>query len=156
MSTPARRLRATAPTSAPAPSAELGALEAVSAAVKAGAGLPEVVRAAARALDASLVLLDRLGAKLAVSVQSPADEQSLVAGASGVEEIELSVAGEAVGHMLVRPHSCASSPVARSLIETLIASEVERLRAPERASERATAGFVNAVLGRDFADRTEL
>jgi sugar diacid utilization regulator len=156
MSTPARRLRATAPTSAPPPSAELDALEAVSAAVKAGAGLPEVVRAAARALDASVVLLDRLGAKLAVSVQSPADEQSLVAGASGVDEIELTVAGEPVGHLLVRPHTVAPSGVARSLVETLIASEVERLRAPERASERASAGFVNAVLGRQFADRGEL
>jgi sugar diacid utilization regulator len=158
MSTPARRLRASAPTSTPvaAPPAELGALEAVSAAVEAGAGVPEVVRAAARALDASLVLVDRLGAKLAVSVRSPADEQSLVAGGSGVEEVELRVADEIVGRMFVRPHSQAASPAVISLVKALVASEVERLRAPARASEQASAGFVQAVLGREFADRAAL
>jgi sugar diacid utilization regulator len=158
MSTPARRLRASAPTSAPvaAPTTELGALEAVSAAVEAGAGVPEVVRAAARALDASLVLVDRLGAKLAVSVRSPADEQSLVAGGSGVEEVELRVADEIVGRLLVRSHSQAPSPAVISLVKALVASEVERLRAPARASERASAGFVQAVLEREFADRAEL
>jgi sugar diacid utilization regulator len=156
MSTPARRLRASAPTSAPTPDAGLDALEAVSAAVEAGAGLPEVVRAAARALDASLVLVDRLGAKLAVSVQSPADEQSLVPGASRVQEIELGRADEVVGRMLVRQHSEVGSPAVLSLVKALIASEVERLRAPERASEQASAGFVHAVLAREFAGRAEL
>ncbi|MDX6642647.1 MAG: hypothetical protein QOD76_609 [Solirubrobacteraceae bacterium] len=158
MSTPARRLRASAPTSPPvaAPSAELTALEAVSAAVQAGAGLPEVVRAAGRALDSSLVLLDPLGAKLAVSVRSPADEQSLVAGGSGVEDVELRFADEIVGRVLVRPHSEAASPAVLSLVKALVASEVERLRAPARASEQASAGFVHALLGREFADRAEL
>ena len=51
MSSPARRLSEPVPTHASPPESELGALEAVSAAVEAGAGLPEVVRAAARALD---------------------------------------------------------------------------------------------------------
>ena len=42
---------------------DLGALEAITEAVESGLGLPEVVRAAARALDASLVLIDRSSAR---------------------------------------------------------------------------------------------
>ena len=41
---------------------DLGSLEAITDAVEAGRGLPEVVRAAAAALDASLVLIDRSSA----------------------------------------------------------------------------------------------
>ena len=40
---------------------DLAALDAITEAVESGAGLPDVVRAAARALEASLVLLDRTG-----------------------------------------------------------------------------------------------
>jgi hypothetical protein len=53
---------------------ELGAVEALTEAVASGAGLPEVARAAARALDASLVVLDRAGQVLAVAARSPAEE----------------------------------------------------------------------------------
>ena len=45
---------------------DLGALGAMSDAVESGLGLPEVVRAASRALDASLVLIDRSSSVLAV------------------------------------------------------------------------------------------
>ena len=41
-------------------------------------------------------------------------------------------------------------------ITTLIASEVERLRAPERASEAAQSNFLRAVLRRDVTDRGDL
>jgi hypothetical protein len=41
---------------------DLAALDAITDAVESGAGLPAIVRAAARALDASLVLADRTGA----------------------------------------------------------------------------------------------
>ena len=68
--------------STPIPGTEAGAdlatLDAITEAVESGAGLPEVVRAAARALDASLVLLDRAGQVLAVAARSPADERSLM------------------------------------------------------------------------------
>ena len=57
---------------------DLGALGAVSDAVEAGLGLPEVVRAAARALDASLVLIDRASSVLAVAARSSADERALI------------------------------------------------------------------------------
>ena len=49
----------------------------ISGAVAMGQGLPEIVRAAAKALDASLVLGDRAGAVLAVAARSSADERSL-------------------------------------------------------------------------------
>ena len=39
---------------------------------------------------------------------------------------------------------------------TLIASEVERVRAPERASEEAAASFLRAVLARRIGDRDDL
>ena len=39
---------------------------------------------------------------------------------------------------------------------TLIASEVERLRAPERASEQALAGFLHALLDRDISGREDI
>ena len=47
------------PAHGPATGLDLAALDAITDAVESGAGLPEVVRAAARALDASLVLTDR-------------------------------------------------------------------------------------------------
>ena len=57
-------------------------LDAITEAVESGAGLPEVVRAAARALDASLAVTDARGATLAVAARSPADERSLLATAT--------------------------------------------------------------------------
>ena len=43
-----------------------------------------------------------------------------------------------------------------SLVTTLIASEVERVRAPERASEEAATAFLRAVLRREIDDRDDL
>src|ERR687896_494816 len=64
---------------------DLGALAAITDAVEAGDGLPEVVRAAARALDASLVLIDRSSSVLAVAPPSTAGRRRLVARTPGVE-----------------------------------------------------------------------
>ena len=41
------------------------------------------------------------------------------------------------------------------LLVTMIASEVERVRAPERASETAAADFLRAVLARELTEREE-
>ena len=63
----------------PAPAGpDLAALAAITDAVEDGAGLPAVLRAAARALDTSLILIDRSAAVLAVAARSPADERSLM------------------------------------------------------------------------------
>jgi len=131
----------------------LGALEAVSAAVESGAGLPEVVRAAARALDASLVLRDAAGHTVAVAVRSPAEEELLAADGGGTEAIELRVGDEEVGRLHLRPRSGEQpGPAVLALVRTLIASEVERVRAPERASAQATNAFLSELLTGRSAD----
>ena len=62
---------------------DLAALDAITEAVESGAGLPEVVRAAARALEASLAVTDAWGATLAVAARSPAEERSLLGAGRG-------------------------------------------------------------------------
>ena len=42
------------------------------------------------------------------------------------------------------------------MVTTLLALEVERTRAPERAGEAAVGSFVNAVLDREIDDRRDL
>jgi sugar diacid utilization regulator len=134
---------------------ELAALDAVTEAVESGAGLPEVVRAAAKALDASLAVTDAWGATLAVAARSPAEERSLLAKADDVTILPLRVADAVVGslHMRARTEPSASM---RRLLVTMIASEVERVRAPDRAAETAAADFLGALLARELTDREEL
>ncbi|MBA2346843.1 MAG: helix-turn-helix domain-containing protein [Solirubrobacterales bacterium] len=132
---------------------DLGVLDAITDAVESGSGLPDVVRAAAKALDASLVLVDRAGAVLAVAARSPADERSLAADGAGVESIELRVADEPVGTLRMRLRGSQTSGSAMvKLVTTLVASEVERVRAPERASREAAAAFVHALLDRSLVE----
>jgi hypothetical protein len=130
---------------------DLAALDAITEAVESGAGLPEVVRAASRALDASLALIDRSSAVLAVAARSPSEERSLLAGGEGIVAHELRVADTVVGQLLMRSRSDIGPGMTR-LVLTLIASEVERVRGPERASEEATAAFVGELLEGRLAD----
>jgi sugar diacid utilization regulator len=118
--------------------------------------LPEVVRAAARALDASLVLIDRSSSVLAVAARSSADERALMAIAPGVSVHELRVGDAVVGRLRLRGRT-GEPPVAfLRVVTTLIASEVERLRAPDRASEAAQAAFLSAVMRRKVTDRGDI
>jgi hypothetical protein len=135
--------------------AEISALDAVTEAVESGAGLPEVVRAAARALDASLAVTDAQGGTLAVAARSPAEERSLLAGGDGVSSIPLRVADAVVGSLHVRARAEPSASMRRLLV-TMIASEVERVRAPGRASENAAADFLRAILARELGGSEEL
>ena len=135
--------------------AELSSLDAVTEAVESGAGLPEVVRAAARALDASLAVTDAQGGTLAVAARSPAEERSLLAGGDGVSSLPLRVADAVVGSLHVRARAEPSASMQRLLV-TMIASEVERVRAPGRASENAAADFLRAILARELGDSEEL
>ncbi len=134
---------------------ELSALDAVTEAVESGAGLPEVVRAAARALDASLAVTDAWGGTLAVAARSPAEERSLLAGGDGVSAIPLRVADAVVGALHMRARTEPSASMQRLLV-TMIASEVERVRAPDRASESAAAEFLAAIATHRLSDREEL
>ncbi|MDQ6607558.1 MAG: hypothetical protein M3Z06_13555, partial [Actinomycetota bacterium] len=106
---------------------DLGALAAITDAVEAGAGLPEVLRAAARALDASLILIDRSATILAVAARSPADERSLMRDTDDVISIELKVADVTVGQLRMRSREHAPDGSMLRLVSTLIASEVERV-----------------------------
>ncbi len=135
---------------------DLTALSAITDAVEAGAGLPEILRAAARALDASLILIDRSAAVLAVAARSPADERSLMRDADDVTTIELRVAEATVGQLRMRGRDHEPDAALLRLVTTLIASEVERVRAPERASEEAATMFQRAVLEDRIADRNDL
>jgi sugar diacid utilization regulator len=130
-------------------------LDAITEAVESGAGLPEVVRAAARALEASLAVSDAWGATLAVAARSPAEERALLSQGDGVTSIPLRVADTVVGALHMRAKTEPSASM-RRLLATMIASEVERVRAPERASESVAADFLRAVLSRELSEREEL
>ena len=81
----------------------LEALDEVSDAVESGAGLPAVARAAGRALDASVIVLDPGSSVLAVACASPEDERAVMAGEGGTESVELRVADAEVGRLRYRP-----------------------------------------------------
>lgn len=134
----------------------LDRLEAVTEAVESGLGLPEVVRAAARALEASLVLLDHKSSILAVAARSTADERSLMADAAGVVTHELRVGGASVGRLRLRARGDEPAPLLLRMVLTLLAGEVERLRAPERQSEAAQEAFLRALLDRSVTDRGDI
>jgi hypothetical protein len=134
----------------------LDALGAITDAVEAGAGLPEILRAAGRALDASLILIDRSATVLAVAARSPADERSLMRGGDGVTTIELKVADAPVGSLRMRSRERSPDAAVLRLVSTLIASEMERTRAPERASEAAATTFQREVLRGPIPDRDDL
>src|SRR5919108_1890096 len=135
---------------------DLGALGAITDAVESGDGLPEVVRAAARALDASLVLIDRSSSVLAVAARSPADERALMADTPGVATHDLRVGDAVVGRLRMRGRAGEPPAALLRVVTTLIASEVERVRAPERASEAAQEAFLRAVLHRHVTDRGDI
>jgi sugar diacid utilization regulator len=137
------------------PSSDLAALDAITEAVESGAGLPEVVRAAGKALEASLAVTDAWGATLAVAARSPAEERALLSQGEGVNNIPLRVADAVVGTLHMRAKTAPSASMQRLLV-TMIASEVERVRAPERVSETAAADFLGALLRRELTDREEL
>src|SRR5437763_15121242 len=134
----------------------LDALSAITDAVEAGAGLPEVLRAAARALDASLILIDRSATVLAVAARSPADERSLMRDADDVTTLELKLAEATVGRLRMRARERSPDDALLRLVTTLIASEVERVRAPERGSEEPAIEFQRAVLGGRIHDHDDL
>jgi sugar diacid utilization regulator len=130
-------------------------LDRLTEAVESGAGLPAVARAAAGVLDASVALIDRSSAVLAVAGASSAQEQKLLSGGEGVVGVELRVGGTAVGELRYRAAREPDPPLAR-MVATLLALELERARSPEWESEEAAAGFVAAVLGREVTDRGDI
>jgi len=144
------------PQSAGAPSPFLTAFEEVSEAVESGAGLPAVARAAAHALDASVVIVDSASSVLAVACRSPEDERAVLAGDGATETLELRVADERVGQMKLRPRGVPPEAALMRIVTTLIAQEVDRSRGPERASEAAVADFLADLVSRKLTDRENI
>ena len=125
------------------PSVPGGDLEALSEAIESGAGLPAVARAAAVALGASVALIDRSSAVLAVAASSSAEEEKLVAGSGGVESAELRVADAVVGELRYRARDKEGAPGANvRMVATLLGLEVERARSADWASDEAAGEFV--------------
>lgn len=138
------------------PSPLLDAFSEVSDAVESGAGIPAVTRAAAHALEASVVVLDARSSVLAVACQSPEDERAVLAGEGATEITKLRVADESVGRLHIRPRSAPPAAVLLRMVTTLIGQEVDRTRAPDRASEAAVADFLTAVVSRTVTDRANI
>ncbi len=139
----------------PANSGEMGTLDGLAEAVESGAGLPAVARAAAKVLDASIALIDRSSAVLAVAGASPDQEQKLLSAAEGVTTVELRVADSAVGELRYRAKADPDPAIAR-MVTMLLALELERSRSPEWESEEVAGVFVDAVLGRKVTDRGDI
>ncbi len=142
-------------TKIPAHAEDPGLLDALSEAVESGAGLPAVARAAARLLDASVALIDRSSAVLAVAGASPDQEQRLLSGGDGVTAVELRVADAAVGELRYRAKVPPDPTIAR-MVTTLLALELERSRSPEWESEEVASVFVADVLARRVTDRGDI
>ncbi|HEV2724185.1 MAG TPA: helix-turn-helix domain-containing protein [Thermoleophilaceae bacterium] len=134
----------------------LEAMGEVSQAVEAGAGLPTVVRAAAHALNASVVVMDPSGGVLAVACLSREDERAVIAGESGSERIELRVADQPGGELRFRARAGPPPAALVRMVGTLIALEAERARAPERATEAAVGDFLRDLLSRKVTERHEI
>jgi PucR family transcriptional regulator, purine catabolism regulatory protein len=134
----------------------LEALDEVSDAVESGAGLPAVARAAGRALDASVIVLDTGSSVLAVACASPEDERAVMAGEAGSETVELRVADAEVGRLRYRPRGEPPPGALLRLVGNLIGLELERARAPERASEAAVGDFIQDLLARRVTDRENI
>ncbi len=134
----------------------LDAFAEVSEAVESGAGIPAVARAAAHALEASVVVLDGRSSVLAVACQSPEDERGVLAGEGATEISQLRVADESVGRLHLRPRGAPPAAVLLRMVTTLIAQEVDRAGAPDRASEAAIADFLSDMFSRTVTDRANI
>lgn len=134
--------------------ASIGAL---TDAIQSGSGLPAVARAASAVLEASVALIDRSSAVLAVAAASPDEESKLLSGGDAVRTAELRVADDVVGELRWRPiEDGEPSPALLGMTTTLLGLELERSRSPEWASEQAASDFVRSLLSRDVTDRENI
>jgi DNA-binding PucR family transcriptional regulator len=133
------------------------AFEDLSAAIEAGSGLPAVTRAAAKVLDASVALIDRSSAVLAVAASSPDEESKLLSGGDAAQVLDLRVADNSVGELRWRPRGEEEpGPAMLRMVATLLGLELERSRSPEWASEEAASDFVRSLLDRKVTDRGDI
>ena len=132
-------------------------LEAVAEVVESGDGLPALARAIGRALEASVVILDRSSSVLAVACASPSDERAVLEARDGVERLDLMVGGALVGELRLRPRSgTALWPALSRTLAAVVALELERASQPDRASEEAVARFLRDLFQRRVTDRENI
>ena len=140
----------------PAQTQLLVALDEVSTAIESGAGLPAVTRAAGRVLNAGLVVIDASSSVLAVACGSPDEEHAVLARMKGTEVIDLHVGGTRVGELRSRSRGSGPPSELARAVATLVALELERTRAPERASDAAVGAFLRDLLDRTLTDRENI
>ncbi|MBM3667049.1 MAG: hypothetical protein FJW90_06135 [Actinobacteria bacterium] len=137
--------------------ADEASIEALTSAIQSGAGLPAAARAASAVLGASVALIDRSSAVLAVAAASPDEERKLLSGGEAVNDAELRVADTPVGELRWRPIGDGEpEPGLLGMVTTLLGLELERSRSPEWASEEAASDFVRALLAREVTDRGDI
>src|SRR5256885_12584375 len=123
----------------------LDSFAAVSEAVESGAGLPEVARAASRALGASVAVVDSSASVLAVACASPEDERAVL---SRGDVLELRVADSTVGQLRYRARGPQPPAPLLRLVRTLHAQEGERALAPNPARQAPPNALLTHVLER--------
>ena len=101
-------------------------------------------------------MLDTGSSVLAVACASPEDERAVMAGEAGTETAELRVADAEVGRLRYRPRGEPPPAALLRLVGNLIGLELERSRAPERASEAAVGDFIQDLLARRVTDRENI
>ena len=122
----------------------LEALEEVSEAVEAGAGLPAVARAAGRALDASVIVLDAVEQRAGGRLRVPRGRARGDGGRGAApRRVELRVAEAAVGQLRYRPRGEPPPRALLRLVANLIGAR-GRAVAGARARERGRRGRLPA------------
>ncbi|HYH59780.1 MAG TPA: helix-turn-helix domain-containing protein [Thermoleophilaceae bacterium] len=132
------------------------ALGSIAEAVESGAGLPEVARACGRALDASVAVVDASSRVLAVACASPEDERAVLAGEAGSEQLDLTLGEARVGRLHLRERGEPNSPDLIRVVAAILALELDRTRAPERASEAAVRDLLEDIVARRLTDRENI
>jgi sugar diacid utilization regulator len=79
-----------------------------------------------------------------------------MAGEAGTENVELRVADAEVGRLRYRPRGEQPPGALLRLVGNLIGLELERSRAPERATEAAVGDFIQDLLARRITDRENI
>lgn len=126
-------------------------------AVAEGAGFPAITRAAAQALGASLAVVDRSSAVLAVAALSPDEENKLRSRGADVLRHRLRLAGETVGELRIRWRSEEPAhPGVADLVSAILALELERQRAGDWAEGDAAAELVRQILARELTGAREI
>jgi sugar diacid utilization regulator len=91
-----------------------------------------------------------------VACASSEDERAVMAGEGEAESVELRVAELPVGRLRYRPRGEPPPAALLRLVANLIGLEVDRAKAPARATEAAVGDFLQDLLARRITDRENI